>query len=202
MTDHPPFKKAADALRQWHADNNLGKFSAGHAHEIVAAYFHYNSKAAMKAALDQGIFVEDPEFRGDSQAFISKRLVSLSLNPEPAEAFFEIIQDTVSPPTNQFEKGCRDAWREDEPNITYARQVADIDYKIGYLTTHADRAACRAAYSDGYPISCADLAVRLHVPVNYLLSEIREEQHQTYLENYSMFMEDARDDFDSEGWLD
>lgn len=101
MSIQDPFKKAADQLRKSAVGNDNGKLKAGHAHEIVAAAFQFNTKASLIAAgfeLDP----EDPEgyelgYDRENLQFVEKRMEDLGLDPKAAMQALEVISEAISP---------------------------------------------------------------------------------------------------------
>lgn len=97
MSDYAPFKHAADELRIHHKKSGFGKLKAGHAHEVVASFYGFNSQAAMKTS-GFGLDRDDPEsYREPEITFIQERVEGLGLNPLFSDEAAKVIAGAVTP---------------------------------------------------------------------------------------------------------
>lgn len=97
MSDYLPFKHAADELRTHYKKRGYGKLKAGHAHEVVASCYGFNSQAAMKASgfeLDR----DDPENYPEPEiTSIQERVEGLGLNHQFSHEAAKIVAGAVTP---------------------------------------------------------------------------------------------------------
>lgn len=102
-----------------------------------------------------------------------------------------------------FEQGRKTALNEDAPvEDAFKLSTFPDEYKVGYVTTHAELASFRAAYPDGYPITCGELTARYFLSPEKVLPHISKEDRALFKESYRNEKQEMAQRFAEEEGLD